>query len=221
MAWIIFFHTTIFNKVWRKSSEDEFFREMEQPSSIMGALVYSRLHVDTFFFMTAFLMTRSLLHKLDDGRSGGKLFMQVICKRLLRITPSLLIALMITAKIMPELASRQSWDTFNVTNCSLVDSMKVMLFLNDFMKPSCYILSWYLSADFQMFIIGSAIVMLIHRSDLKSPNDTLYIILSLSIYEQAQGNRNSCSGFGICSAVSCTALHRHGQGFQSVRKYKL
>ncbi|XP_011631950.1 nose resistant to fluoxetine protein 6-like [Pogonomyrmex barbatus] len=150
------------NKVWTSKVTSNF---------IFQIVTNASLSVDTFFFLSGFLMSYFYLKdKMDKNRMQpltfrAKLneFLIMVIRRFIRLTPAYVMTLLISQlsstwldKISPFYLYERPHE-----NCPKY-WWKNLLYINNFspIKNMCMSWSWYLSADMQFFIIGLALLIL-------------------------------------------------------------
>jgi len=122
-------------------------------------IVFAALYaVDAFFFMSGFFFAFIALSKLQKMRPSPKNYMVLAFHRLFRIWPAYIFAILFFWRILPLMGSGPVW--FQMTDTtSLCENGKVLqnlFFVDDFLVESqnyCYGWGWYLSNDFQMFLM--------------------------------------------------------------------
>jgi peptidoglycan/LPS O-acetylase OafA/YrhL len=153
--WIMFGHRFTFQRQLLVTNPEDILRLDE---NIFIVIVNSfTLAVDTFFLMGALLMTISILSALD--KKSFNIF-RIICHRYLRYTPTLA-ALVLHIVSIGKLAINGPVPAVDeyVDACkdfwwSTLLHVQNYVNLNNFCVPH----SWYLSADFQLFIISPILI---------------------------------------------------------------
>lgn len=122
-------------------------------------IIFAALYaVDAFFYMSGFFVAFLAVGKLEKMRPGLKNFFILAFHRFYRIWPTYLFAVLFFWKVLPRLGSGPVWfQTYQYTSlCDDGDWIENVSFLDDFLVTSsnyCFGWGWYLSNDFQMFLI--------------------------------------------------------------------
>jgi peptidoglycan/LPS O-acetylase OafA/YrhL len=122
-------------------------------------IIFAALYaVDAFFYMSGFFVAFLAVGKLEKMRPGVKNFFVLAFHRFYRIWPTYLFAVLFFWKVLPRLGSGPVWfQMYETTSlCDDGDWIENITFLDDFLVTSsnyCFGWGWYLSNDFQMFLI--------------------------------------------------------------------
>lgn len=150
--WIMFGHRVLNQTSVPVANLAEFIEFYQTfPSVIISAY---HLSVDTFFLMGALLVTQSLMRAFESGTFN---YFRLIFRRYIRYTPVMAAIILYTVSLMkftltgpfsddPAPACKKYWWT-------------VLLYIHNAHKINqCLNYSWYLAADFQLFILTPFIV---------------------------------------------------------------
>jgi len=177
-AWIVYGHHYVVGPQYADNILD--FPEMRKDSWLLIPFA-SSFAVDVFFYMSGFLFAFLAISKLARMQLSFKSYSHLAFHRLFRIWPSYFIALIFYWKILPILGDGPIW--FQLTDqTSLCDNGKILnniLLIDNFLVESanyCYGWGWYLSNDFQMFLITSLLLWMYIRNKKKAK-----IVISLLI----------------------------------------
>merc|ERR1719329_1564349 len=171
MAWIILGHTFIMPQgiSGYRNQEDIALTPLNshaaETNPLFQIIITSQISVDTFFFLSAFLLSYLTLKELRNGKVN-------VCAatilRYVRLTPSLALVMLVFYKIwiffgygpfavqlQDSIVSRcdESWWTEITYSMTFMDSDKV-----------CMGWSWYLGDDMIFFIIAMLILPIYHRN---------------------------------------------------------
>jgi len=178
MIWIIVGHTCL-NAV--KYSDNIEFRKIIEKQLVYPAIANSTFSVDTFFFITGFLVSFIYLRvnatgkfkKFSDGASefisGCVKLFGLVGYRFARLTAPYLYVLGVNEIVMKYLASNSVFDpsTRDHINCPKY-WWRNMLYINSLYpaEEMCMLWSWYLANDTQCYIIG-AIILIVSTKNFK------------------------------------------------------
>ncbi|XP_019884639.2 nose resistant to fluoxetine protein 6-like [Camponotus floridanus] len=116
--------------------------------------------IDVFFALGALLVTYHMLGDLDRRKQLN--FFSDVITRYFRLTPSYAVIIFFHAWILPLLGSGPLWKHEIVqesTECS-TNWWANLLYINNYVKPTemCMFQTWYLSVDFQLFILSQFVI---------------------------------------------------------------
>ncbi|CAG7818380.1 unnamed protein product [Allacma fusca] len=172
MAWIILMHTnSMFSDyvTWNMVDIQLMYKQNWSTLIIKNGLV----SVDTFFTMSGLLVTYNLLKSLEKSKGRFNLGLHYL-HRYLRLTPAYAFIIGCLATILPYLSSGPNWYIVNMwsVNCqrnwwhNLLYINNLIDYGNDFSKNGmCAGVSWYLSADMQLFLLAPIFVYPLWRWD--------------------------------------------------------
>ncbi|CAJ1336319.1 unnamed protein product [Effrenium voratum] len=172
MAWIILGHTFLMPEgvsgysnsqditmsAWNKAAAER--------SPWLMLIIQAEQSVDTFFFLSGFLLSHLMLKELQSRGASPVL---AILLRYFRLTPSLALVMLVYYGILPYLASGPfavilQDSIFRRCNGSwwseLTYTMNFIPFDSD---KVCMGWTWYLGDDMIFFVLGSVLVPLYHR----------------------------------------------------------
>lgn len=119
--------------------------------------------VDTFFLMGALLLTISTLRAIDKKRLN---ILRMILHRYLRYTPVLGVAILCTITLPKFIVSGPLQSTSNELRENCVNYWwSALLHIQNYVNPNniCLNHSWYLSVDFQLFVISPFLILAIQK----------------------------------------------------------
>lgn len=161
-----------------------FFGILTPPDNIVGtlkinerftyqAIANAYVSVDSFFFLSGFLVAYITLKKMD--RVGGTLnYLAFILHRFIRLTPSYLFAIFIQTSLYPFIVN--SPDGLLVRAGAKNDMCHKywwtnLLYINNFypweMYDECLGWAWYLANDMQFYIISPLFLIIMYKFHLK------------------------------------------------------
>lgn len=139
--------------------------------------------VQTFFAIGGFLMGVQFFELTEKKKFNFGYFRVAIINRYIRLTPVYALIVFFDATWLYKLDFGPFWKTTTETEKSFCrrNWWTNMLYINNYVNPSqmCLIQSWYLAADFQLFIFGLLICMIMWKYP-KYRNALLYICLFIS-----------------------------------------
>ena len=121
----------------------------------MNSALYA---VDVFFFISGFLNTFVLIDKLKKMRISFLNYCTILFHRYFRIMPSYFVAIMINWKLSTHWGSGPLWSIY-VNNQNTMCNSKWwshVLFIDNWVSTNsdyCFGWGWYLSCEFQMFLL--------------------------------------------------------------------
>mmetsp|Transcript_47209 Transcript_47209/g.112163 ORF Transcript_47209/g.112163 Transcript_47209/m.112163 type:complete len:651 (+) Transcript_47209:77-2029(+) len=155
-------------------------RAVAENNPLLMLIVQAEMSVDTFFFLSGFLLSHLTLKEMQRG--GGANQLLAILLRYLRLTPSLALTMLVYFGILPYLASGPfalSLQDSIFRRCTgswwseLTYTMNFIPFDSD---KVCMGWTWYLGDDMIFFIVGIAIIPIFHRAKLLG----WFLLLSLT-----------------------------------------
>ncbi|XP_055921072.1 nose resistant to fluoxetine protein 6-like [Eupeodes corollae] len=138
--------------------------------------------IQIFLVMSSFLLCVNFQKTMALKKPGISDFGKLILYRYLRLAPSLGFVILLNASILPRLQDGPFWR--HVTEPEYILCRETwwtnLLFINNFtLRKSCLHQTWYLAADFQLYIILSAVLIIIARFP-KTRKCLLWIGISIS-----------------------------------------
>jgi len=114
--------------------------------------------VDTFFFLSGFLVAYLFVKELQGKGISGKMMFMFYFHRFYRLTPSLIMGMFFFYLITPYWSNGPYWQfyqDFVIDRCS-TGWWYTLLYVQNFVDPShlCMGWSWYLADDMQYYIIS-------------------------------------------------------------------
>ncbi|KAG5684553.1 hypothetical protein PVAND_013778 [Polypedilum vanderplanki] len=176
ILWIILGHRFGNQFPWGNPIELSEFNQ-----TLLSSIVKAHpIAVDTFFVMGALLMTCSML---KDCEKGNLNILRMIWRRYLRYTPvyaAVMIIVICFGKYL--LAGPYIFETLR-TPC-VKNWWMVLLHIQNYLPQDqmCLNHGWYLSADFQLFLISPFLILLIHKFGKKFLALPIIFFLASLIY---------------------------------------
>lgn len=161
MLYVVFGHSFLFGTTYIDNLPDLPDFADSWWMLILNAALFS---VDVFFYMSGFLFAYIGIGKLKKMRPTPLNFVGLCIHRLLRFWPAYALAILFFWRVLPMMGSGPVW--FQMTQyTSLCDTTiwQNFLLLDDFLVQSanyCYGWGWYLSNDFQMFLVTPLFIWL-------------------------------------------------------------
>ena len=209
MLWIILGHLIMFGFHVMANKSLYYMRNDEVLMKIINNPTFP---VDTFFFMSGFLSSYIFLKEKQKMKrtlsitERANMFIQVIIKRYIRLTPAYFIVILISilnftwhdhvSALLPYEHPSEKCSKYWWTN---------ILYINNFYhwNDVCLIWSWYLPNDMQFFVFGTLLLMLsITHYNIATGLGVLSIILSIVTV--------AYTGYTINYQHSITAIYNAG-----------
>ncbi|XP_055839705.1 regulator of hypoxia-inducible factor 1-like [Episyrphus balteatus] len=137
------------------------FYKLESNIFINGSVI-----VQIFLVMSSFLLCVNFQKSMALNKPGISEWFKLIIYRYLRLAPSLGFVIFLNASILPRLQDGPFWRHVSEPEYILCRETwwTNLLFINNFtLRKSCLHQTWYIAADFQLYIIASAILIIIAR----------------------------------------------------------
>ncbi|XP_072180893.1 nose resistant to fluoxetine protein 6-like [Diadema setosum] len=167
MFWIILGHSFSFqqksdaigNSVWLITVAAKWFTSQ--------AILNGYIALDSFFFIGGLLMSYTGMKSLNR-RAGRVNWLVAIVYRYLRITPCVVMTILLYTFLYPYMGEGPSWPSrVKDTESCHQWWWTNLLFINNFVPSNtsagCVSWTWYLAADMQFFLIGIPILILLLR----------------------------------------------------------
>ncbi|XP_070501268.1 nose resistant to fluoxetine protein 6-like [Chironomus tepperi] len=177
ILWIILGHRITNQYPW--GNTNDFIEFLTGKSIAAGIINAHTLAVDTFFVMGALLMTWSTLRDCEKKQLN---IPRMIWRRYIRYTPiyaALILSVVSFSKVLLKGPFYSDLSETCVKNWWLT-LLHVQNYLQQ--KDMCLNHGWYLSADFQLFIISPFIIFIIHKYGKKFLIIPALLFLSTIIY---------------------------------------
>ncbi|XP_053686957.1 nose resistant to fluoxetine protein 6-like [Sabethes cyaneus] len=143
---------------------------MEKLLSKPGVQMFSSLapfEVDIFFAISGLLLSVHFLQYTDGKRFGFKPFWTGVVNRYLRSIPMYALIMLFTTSMYDRLqVSPSAYKIMSMVRTICREKWwSNLLFINNYYRPEeqCLIHSWYLASDFQLFIVGLVLMMIIWK----------------------------------------------------------
>lgn len=182
MLWIISGHSYSFAMQWL------FFRNPKDlqnaPSNALSQILANgTFSVDTFLFLSGFLVTRVVLNQME--KSGGKLNLVIYyLHRYLRMTPLMMVVIAFCATLLKYMSEGPSWQESIVMYDSWCQSNWWLnaLYLHNFINREnmCLSHTWYSAVDMQLYFAAPIILIPLYKRP-KFGLTLITVILSTSI----------------------------------------
>jgi peptidoglycan/LPS O-acetylase OafA/YrhL len=129
---------------------------------VVGAAFYA---VDTFFFISGFLVTFILLEKLKKMPCNIKNYLKLVFHRFIRIWPAYALCILIFWKLTPHFGSGPVWYQYISWSGTCGDQWwQNMTFTDIYLtwgdSDYCFGWGWYLANDMQMFLVAPFLIWL-------------------------------------------------------------
>lgn len=195
---IIFFHRNLLQQARPATNLLEVYQRRKQYENVL--FQWPTFFVDTFFVIGGFLSSLHFLHAF--GARKFSLFKTII-HRYVRYTPVLAAAILIYASLSQHIKS--PWpDVISVEDCS-GHWWSALLHIQNYVNPEsiCPLHTWYLSVDFQLFVISPLLIYPARRYGWKYLwiLPTLAVASSIFVTLTALSNKYEPSALASSGAV--------------------
>uniref|UniRef100_A0A182Q3P9 Acyltransferase 3 domain-containing protein n=1 Tax=Anopheles farauti TaxID=69004 RepID=A0A182Q3P9_9DIPT len=179
---VIFLHVTIAHlKIPQRNPE--YLEQLQHGASLQTFIAEFQNYVQTFFTIGGMLMAINFLdHVRKNPTFKLSYFGERLLNRLCRLVPTYAFMMLLEASVMRHLIDGPFGEQFigeSATNCQRWWWAN-LLFVNNYIAwdHPCFIPSWYLATDLQLFIFGLAIMMVFW----KWPSTRRYIFGAIFLY---------------------------------------
>uniref|UniRef100_A0A7M5UX06 Nose resistant-to-fluoxetine protein N-terminal domain-containing protein n=2 Tax=Clytia hemisphaerica TaxID=252671 RepID=A0A7M5UX06_9CNID len=171
MTWVILGHVYFFGILTAPDNIVGVFKVNERFT--FQAIANAYVSVDSFFFLSGFLVAYITLKKMDK-MNGSLNFFAFVLHRFIRLTPSYMFAIFIQTSLYPYIVN--SPDGLLVRAGAKNDQCHThwwsnLLYINNIypwkMAEECLGWSWYLANDMQFFVISPLFLFFMYRYKLK------------------------------------------------------
>ncbi|XP_033763772.1 nose resistant to fluoxetine protein 6-like [Pecten maximus] len=166
MAWIILGHTYYTNAILSKNmSMLPYYSRIQQRLSIMP-VVNGMLSVDTFFVLSGLLVSYYFMKEMKRQKGRINWFMFYF-HRLLRITPTYMLVILMDVAFSRYYADGPSWSQTEFTSGYCKDSWWTnLLYVNNFINTDkkCFTWAWFLANDMQFYILSPLLLVPLYFS---------------------------------------------------------
>ncbi|CAB3383084.1 Hypothetical predicted protein [Cloeon dipterum] len=170
LTWVIACHTCLYTF---KFSDNQAFRTLVEKDFLFQSISNGNFSVDTFFFISGTLIAYVFLRSRDTKKpcteSVGRSVYTYVCYfvyRFIRLTPPYVVALALISFSTQWQASHSVFDppTWDHLTCPKV-WWRNFLYINTLfpVQQMCMIWSWYLAADTQFYVVGTALLFIYLR----------------------------------------------------------
>lgn len=170
MVWILIAHTLYFGSYFVGNRSIGY---TITGSFITQAISNATYSVDTFFFMTGFLMAYAYLKALKKEKkipslpTAGVQYCSMVIKRYCRITPAYLVTILLAILNFNWYEHVSMYHMSERIACNCPNYWwRNILYINNFFDwdELCLVWSWYLANDMQFFMIGLILLMISTRN---------------------------------------------------------
>ncbi|RWS14326.1 nose resistant to fluoxetine protein 6-like isoform X2 [Dinothrombium tinctorium] len=158
MAWILYTHTYLIPIKESFAFAKSFVYSVQ--SLLFQLILNGWVLVDSFFFIGALLSIYTQLHSLKKKQKIN--FIQLILHRFFRFSPLVWFTILLML-IIPSIGSGPLWKEYFIYQEMKCKNYwwSTVLFINNWFPENemCLLHTWYLSADFQMFIFATIFII--------------------------------------------------------------
>ncbi|KAH8235404.1 hypothetical protein KR038_007025, partial [Drosophila bunnanda] len=180
LIWVILGHEYTINAMAAAINELDILRWMAKPFTSL--ILYAPFSVDTFFFLSGFLLVVIGLRTLE--KSKGRLNAPLMyLHRYLRLTPIVALAILVYMKMLPLLAAGPMYDNagfFDYSICKKTWYWTLLYVQNYATTDICLGHTWYLAVDMQLYLLAPILLIVLYKWGKKGAAAILTIMLLLS-----------------------------------------
>ncbi|XP_058055727.1 nose resistant to fluoxetine protein 6-like [Anopheles bellator] len=179
---VIFLHVTIAHlKIPQRNPE--YMEQLQHGTALQTFIAEFQNYVQTFFAIGGMLMVVNFLdHTRKHPRFRPAFFVERIRNRLCRLVPTYAFMILLESSVMRHMIDGPFGKQFageSSANCHRWWWAN-LLFVNNYIAwhQPCFIPSWYLATDLQLYVFGLAIMMVLW----KWPSVTKYVFSAVFLY---------------------------------------
>lgn len=144
----------------------EFTEKIGSIPMVQAILTLMPFQVDVFFAISGLLVAVQFVKVTNGKPFAGKMFWLGLVNRYLRSLPVYLVVLLHSVSVYDLLESPSAYRIVATPRTMCRAKWWInLLFINNYYQPEeqCLIQTWYLAADFQLFIVGFGSLMVLWR----------------------------------------------------------
>ncbi|SPP73715.1 nose resistant to fluoxetine protein 6 [Drosophila guanche] len=180
LIWVIYSHEFIIALISPNINQLDALRWMQQAFS--SFILYAPFSVDSFFFLSGLLVVMISMRLLD--KTKGKINVPMMyLHRYLRLTPLLVVAILVYWKFLPHFADGPLYEQVRFADYSVCKRtwFWTLLYVQNYAtKETCVTHTWYLAVDMQLYIISPILLLALYRWGKKAAGGILLLMLLLS-----------------------------------------
>ncbi|XP_020803371.1 O-acyltransferase like protein-like [Drosophila serrata] len=180
LIWVILGHEYTINAMAAAINALDILRWMSKPFTSL--ILYAPFSVDTFFFLSGFLLVVIGLRALE--KSKGRLNVPLMyVHRYLRLTPIVALAILVYMKMLPLLAAGPMYDNagfFDYSVCKKTWYWTLLYVQNYATTDLCLGHTWYLAVDMQLYLLAPILLIVLYKWGKKGAAAILLVMLLLS-----------------------------------------
>ena len=165
MLWIILGHTYAMQQQFSTLANNVKLIEAVPKRFLFQIVDNYHIAVDSFFVLSGLLLSYSSIKGLER-RQGKFPFISFYVHRLLRLSPGYYFVIFLYFKVLPHVGSGPVWLLANFDDCDKYWWANI-LYINNFYPAiyfeSCYVVTWYMPALMQFFIISPIFLLLLYH----------------------------------------------------------
>uniref|UniRef100_A0A1Q3FMG8 Acyltransferase 3 domain-containing protein n=2 Tax=Culex tarsalis TaxID=7177 RepID=A0A1Q3FMG8_CULTA len=168
------------------SQNPEAFERMSAMPGVQMFLSLIPFQVDVFFAISGLLLAVHFVKYTEGKRFSVGHFWLALVNRFLRSLPLYALMMLFSVSVYDQLqVSPSAYKIMPMVRTICREKWWInALFVNNYYRPEeqCLIHTWYLAADFQLFVIGMAIVMVLWKyPNLMKPMFCVLLVLGLTL----------------------------------------
>ncbi|KAK9886941.1 hypothetical protein WA026_019198 [Henosepilachna vigintioctopunctata] len=182
ILWIIAYHTFLTVNFKPLMNQKDFFNWQKQLYS--QYILSGYIAVDTFFFLSGFLLTYGYLKQVENKSILQQIsgIPSMYLYRYLRLTPALGAMYLVSISFLRLIGNGPLWFHYYDVNqipCTQNWWRFFLYIQNYYSGEMCYVQTWYLSADMQMFVFSPLVLILIAKYLKKEKKYLIWILICL------------------------------------------
>ncbi|KAH8342868.1 hypothetical protein KR059_000974, partial [Drosophila kikkawai] len=180
LIWVVLGHEYVLYLKALSVNQQYSLRWMSKPYS--SFILFAPFSVDTFFFLSGFLLVVIGLRTLDKSKGRLNVLLMYL-HRYLRLTPIVAVAILVYMKMLPLLVAGPVSDDvgfFDYSVCRRTWYWTLLYVQNYATNDTCLGHTWYLAVDMQLYVLAPILLIGLYKWGKKGAAAILLVMLLLS-----------------------------------------
>ncbi|XP_063366596.1 nose resistant to fluoxetine protein 6-like isoform X2 [Cydia amplana] len=136
--------------------------------------------IQTFIVITSFLRTMKTFWQADHGKLSYISVFEAVIERYIRISPSFITAIGLSATLVPHLSDGPLWKKHVEGEAEICRTTfwRQLFLVQNIYPPSCHPQAWYLAVDFQVYLLTTVITIYIVRRKDEIPKILMRLLMT-------------------------------------------